>query len=386
MIFTLLPLAITAFAIGMTEFVVIGMLPELAEYFKITIPESGLAVTMYALAVVIAAPFLTALTMNWKRKNLMLAIVGLFTIGNCISAVAPTYFILIIGRILTGFAHGTFFAIATKVAIQLVPKEKQASAIAIMFSGLTVALVVGVPFGTFLAEHVSFRTTFVIIICAGIISFFGILKNVPKNLEEPKSSSFTQQFEFLKNKILIAAFLLTVFSFGGPFIAYTYISNILNLVTGFNLSVITYILVLYGISVAIGNLVGGKLSDKYNIYKIMYLNIIALVVVIILFYFAQHNKLFTVILLFFWGFFSFSIVPILQFLVMKIVSLCKISAEEVASGCNISAFNIGIAGGSFIGGKIIQYLSIELTSLFSAIFLSVSLFIVYYIKNNIKHN
>lgn len=384
MILSLLPLAITAFAIGMTEFVVIGMLPELAEYFHITIPTAGFSVTTYAVAVMIAAPLLTAATMRVERKKLILAIVALFTLGNLVSGIAPTYFILLLGRILTGFAHGTFFAVATKVAIQLVPKEKQASAIAIMFSGLTVALVVGVPFGTFLANIVSFRTTFYIIVAIGIISFLGILKMIPNKLEMAESGSFFHQFSFLNNKVLVSAFVLTVFSFGGPFIAYTYITNILNVVTGYSLDAIIYILALYGVAVSFGNIIGGKLSDKYNIFKLLNLNVLALFITLIVFFMVQHNKVLSILVLFFWGFFAFSIVPMLQFIVMKIVSIYNIKAEEVASGANISAFNVGIAAGSFVGGKIIQWISVEWTSLYSAIFLAVSFLIIYYIKKNIK--
>jgi predicted MFS family arabinose efflux permease len=337
---SLFALSLTAFAIGMTEFVVVGMLPVIANYFSISTSLAGLLVTGYALSVTAAAPFITAITMKIPRKTLMLALVTLFVIGNLVSALAPNYGLLLLGRILSGTAHGVFFAISVKVAMQLVTKDKQASAIALMFSGLTVALVMGVPFGTFLASYLSWRDSFFVIVFMGICAFIAILAWVPSQLSWNIPSSFRKQFAFLSHKAMIYTYLLTIVSFGAPFIAYTFITAILEQVTGFSPNMVSLILVLYGISVAVGNILGGRLSDKFGPFPTIRMNIILLALILFIFWFAQYDKLFSVLTIAFWGALAFALVPSLQFLVMKMVAHYGTEAEEVASGVNIAAFNL----------------------------------------------
>jgi DHA1 family inner membrane transport protein len=372
---SLFSLALTAFAIGMTEFVVVGMLPTIALNFSISIALAGLLVTCYALAVTVAAPFVTALTLRIPRKTLMLSLIALFIAGNVIAGIAPSYEILLLGRVLSGIAHGVFFAISVKVAMQLVPKEKQASAIALMFSGLTVALVMGVPLGTFLGEYLSWRSSFFVVVFMGLLSFFAVLKWIPNNLERQISTSFRKQFLFLNHKAMLYAYALTIVSFGGPFVVYTYLSAILNEVTGFSLYTISGILVIYGLSVAVGNMLGGKLSDKYGALPTLKINIILLSSILFIFWFTQYSPLFAVLTIGVWGACAFAIVPSLQFLIMKMVSSYGIEAEEVASGTNIAAFNLGISGGSFFGSAIVSKFSITLTPLIAAIIVALSFFI-----------
>lgn len=380
MSFALISLAITAFSIGMTEFVVIGMLPQLAEGFSISKPTTGLIVTLYAFSVMIAAPLLTALTMKIQRKKLMLGIIFLFILGNTISAFAPNFYIMLLGRCLAGMAHGTFFAIATKIAIQIVDKSKQASAIALMFSGLTVALVFGVPFGSLLAGYVSWQATFYIIVTASILAFIGIWKWIPNKLEMSPATPFFSQFSFLKNKSMLSAYAITILSFGGPFVAYTYISVILSEISGFSLNEISGILFLYGVAVAFGNIYGGKFSDKFGVTKTLKLNVVLLVLILILFGFSQYSKIFSVINLTVWGALAFSIAPAGQYLVMKIVAKHKIKAEEIASGINIAAFNLGISSGSFIGSIVVREFSITWTPFISAFFVLLSYFFISYVR------
>jgi DHA1 family inner membrane transport protein len=378
----LISLALTAFAIGMTEFVVVGMLPILAENFSVSIATAGFLVTAYALAVMIAAPLVTAATMRIPRKPLMLGLVALFIMSNTLAAIAPTYAILLLGRILSGVSHGVFFAISVKVAIQLVEKDKQASAIALMFSGLTVALVLGVPFGTFLAEMISWRSSFWVIVLTGILAFLGIQKWIPQNLHWKIPHSFRHQFSFLAHKSMLYSYALTVISFGGSFITYTYISDILHRITGFSFNWISVILVLYGLSVMVGNYLGGKFSDKFGVFKTLKWNIIFLSLILFIFYFTQNSPLYSVITIAVWGAFAFGVVPSLQFLIMKLVVHFGVEAEEVASGTNIAAFNLGIAGGSFVGGLVASYVSLAVTSLIAAIVVAFSYFLIHFIAKS----
>lgn len=368
---SLFALSLTAFAIGMTEFVVVGMLPVIASSFSISIAFAGLLVTGYALSVTVAAPFITAITMKIPRKPLMLALISLFIIGNLLAGLASSYAMLLLGRILSGIAHGVFFAISVKVAMQLVPEDKQASAIALMFSGLTVALVMGVPFGTFLANYLSWRSSFFVIVAMGICSFIAILKWIPAKLAWNIPSSFSKQFGFMKHKAMIFAYLLTIVSFGAPFITYTFITAILEKITGFTPNIVSLILVLYGISVAIGNILGGRFSDRFGALPTIRINIILLALILLVFWFVQYDKVLSVMTIAIWGALAFAVVPSLQFLVMKMVTHYGIEAEEVASGVNIAAFNLGIAGGSSLGSLIASY-SLTITPLIAAIFVMLS--------------
>ena len=378
----LLSLALAAFAIGMTEFVVVGMLPILAQGFSVSIATAGLLVTGYALAVTVSAPIVTAFTMRIPRKRLMLGLILLFIVGNTLAALATNYSILMLGRILSGIAHGVFFAISTKVAVQLVEKNKQASAIALMFSGLTVALVLGVPFGTFLAEYVSWQSSFWVIVGVGILSFLGISKWIPANLERKIPSSVWRQFSFLGHKSMLYSYALTILSFGGPFVVYTYVTDILHNVTGFSFTSISAILVLYGASVAVGNILGGRFSDKFGVFRTLKVNIILLTFILIAFFFTQTSPTYSVITLAFWGAFAFAVVPSLQFLIMKLVAHYGVQAEEVASGTNIAAFNLGIAGGSFFGGVIVDTFSLTWLSLVAAIIVALSYLLLRTISKN----
>lgn len=378
----LLSLALAAFAIGMTEFVVVGMLPILAQSFTISIATAGLLVTGYALAVTVSAPLVTAFTMRIPRKRLMLGLILLFIAGNTLAALATDYPLLMLGRILSGVAHGVFFAISTKVAVQLVEKNKQAGAIALMFSGLTVALVLGVPFGTFLAEHVSWQASFWVIVGAGIISFLGISKWIPANLEWNIPSSVWRQFSFLGHKSMLYSYALTILCFGGPFVVYTYVTDILHNVTGFSFTSISVILVLYGASVAVGNILGGRFSDKFGVFRTLKVNIILLACILIVFFLTQTSPIYSVITLAFWGACAFAVVPSLQFLIMKLVAHYDIQAEEVASGTNIAAFNLGIAGGSFLGGVILDTFSLTWLSLVAALIVALSYLLIRAVSKN----
>lgn len=381
----LFALAICAFGIGCTEFVAIGILPILAPEFQISIAAAGYLVTWYAVAVIFGAPIIPALTAGIPRKTLLLLITGVFTAGNLLAAVASSYEHLVLGRILTGLAHGTFFAISTNVAMQLVPKEKQATAIALMFSGLTVALVTGVPLGTFLASSFSWRVTFYVTTLFGAIGCLSILFFVPGHIRYDRPKHLFKQYSILAQPKMLMAYAMTVLSWGGPFIAYTYIAAILRQITGFGEYWIGPLLVLFGIAVAFGNIWGGRLADSKGPLHALKYCVPAMFVVLIAFYFGQHSKIISVLLLIAWGVLGYAIVPPLQFFVMALAKYLRLEGLDVASGLNIAAFNLGIAGGSFVGGFVIDYSGLAMTSLASAAVVIAAFFLVCYASNRLKH-
>lgn len=381
----LFALAVCAYGLGSTEFVVIGIVPILAPDFHISIAAAGNLVTWYAVGIIFGAPIIPALTTGIPRKTLLLLVTGVFTAGNLLAAVASSYEHLVLGRILTGLSHGTYFAISTNIAMQLVPKEKRARALALMFSGLTVALVTGVPLGTFLASSFSWRVTFYVTTLFGAIGFLSVLFFLPKQIHYDKPKHLFKQFSILAQPKLLMAYGMTILCWGGPFIAYTYMAAILRQVTGFGEYWIGPLLVLYGIAVACGNIWGGKLSDAVGPLHSLKYCVSAMIAVLIAFYFGQHFKISSVVLLIAWGVLAFAIVPVLQFFVMTIAKYLRLEAADVASGLNIASFNVGIAGGSFVGSFVVDYWGLAMTSLASAAVVIAGLCLIFFACTHLKH-
>lgn len=376
----LIALAICAFAIGSTEFVVIGILPILAPDFQISVADAGYLVTWYACAVIVGAPLIAALSAPLPRKTLLVLLMAVFTAGNLIAALATSYDHLILGRILTGACHGSFFAVSTKIAIELVLPNKQGSAIAIMFSGLTVALVAGVPLGTLLATRFSWQTTFFVATTFAFIGFLSVLLFVPKQIPYKRPKDIFRQFSILLHGKMLAAYAITIISFGGPFIAYTYIAAILRDISGFGPYWVSALLVLYGAAVAIGNIWGGKLCDRDGPLTTLRNFVLAMLAILIAFYFAQTFKIPSALLLIPWGVAAFAIVPALQFFVMKLVKTLAIEADDVASGLNIAAYNVGIAGGSFVGSVVVELWGLAATSLVAACAIGLAFLLIWCVK------
>jgi predicted MFS family arabinose efflux permease len=371
-------LTISAFGIGTTEFVIVGLLPTVAGDLGISIPSAGLLVSLYAIGVAIGAPVLTALTGKVPRKILLVSIMLLFVIGNGLASIAPGFVTLILARILTGFAHGVYFSIGSTIAASLVPEEKRATAISIMFAGLTLAIVTGVPLGTFIGQHFGWRATFIGVAILGIIGLLASMILVPSHLQNGKTASLQQQLKVLTNKRLIFAFLMTAMGYGGTFVVFTYLSPILQEITGLKESLVTLILLIYGIAIALGNLIGGRLANK-NPMKALLWMFIAQGLVLFIFYFTVHSPILSIITLFFLGALSFATVPGLQLLVVEIAEKELPGTEDVASGINIAAFNIGIAIGSYSGGLIVtSSLGIGSTPWIGALFLVITVFITLY--------
>ena len=363
----LLALTISAFAIGTTEFVIVGLLPTIAADLAVSLPSAGLLVSLYALGVAIGAPVLTALTGKVPRKALMLGLMALFTLGNLVAWQAPGYESLIVARILTGLAHGVFFSIGSTIAASLVPKEKAASAIAIMFTGLTVALVTGVPLGTFIGQQFGWRTTFLAVSALGVIAFLGSLLFVPKNVIHSKPATLRQQIRVFAQPRLLLVYAMTAVGYGGSSIAFTFLAPMLEQITGFSIHAVGGVMLAYGVSVAIGNLWGGKLADQRGPILALKQIFLLLAIVLLALTFTAHNPWLMLATVLAWGGVAFGNVPGLQIYVVNQAQRFAPEAVDVASGLNIAAFNIGIAIGAWGGGLIVANVGLIHTAWIGAI-------------------
>lgn len=349
----LLALTLSAFAIGTTEFVIVGLIPTMASDLNVSLPSAGLLVSLYALGVAIGAPVLTALTGKWNRKHVLLSVMSLFVIGNLLAWQAPGYNTLIVARILTGLAHGVFFSIGSTIATGLVAKEKAASAIAIMFTGLTVALVTGVPLGTYIGQTFGWQSTFLIVAILGLIALLGSALLVPSNLKQASATKLSSQLKVLTQPRLLLVYAITALGYGGTFAAFTFLAPILEQISGFSSGAISLIMLVYGISVAIGNIWGGKMADTMGPIKALTVIFSGLAAILIIFQFTVTNPITAVATILVWGAFAFGNVPGLQVYVVTLAEKHTPDAVDVASGLNIAAFNVGIALGSWGGGLVV---------------------------------
>ncbi|GAB3215554.1 MFS transporter [Pseudaeromonas pectinilytica] len=354
----LFALTLSAFAIGTTEFVIVGLLPTIASQLQVTLPSAGLLVSLYALGVAIGAPLLTAVTGKLPRKWLLVGLMALFTLGNLLAWQAPDYGTLILARVLTGLAHGVFFSIGSTIATSLVPKEKAASAIAIMFTGLTVALVTGVPLGTWIGQLFGWRETFLVVSALGLIACVGSYCLIPANLPRGAAASLRDQLVVLTQPALLRVYAKTALGYGGAFTAFTFLAPILQQVSGFSASSISLILLVYGVSVAVGNIWGGKLADRKGAIPALKILFSGLAAILLALTFTASHPLLVVLTVLVWGGFAFGNVPALQVLVVQEAERHAPKAVDVASGLNIAAFNIGIAIGSVVGGVVVEHLGL----------------------------
>ncbi|MDR7238717.1 MFS transporter [Neobacillus drentensis] len=349
--FALLALAVSAFAIGTTEFISVGLLPLIAEDLHIPVTTAGLTVSLYALGVTFGAPVLTSLTSRMSRKTLLLWIMIVFIIGNGIAASATTISVLLAARVISALSHGVFMSIGSTIAADLVPANRRAGAISIMFSGLTVATVTGVPFGTFIGQQYGWRLAFILIVIVGIIGFIANWVLIPSFLKKGTRTSTRDQFKLLTNGRLLLLFAITALGYGGTFVVFTYLSPLLQEITGFKESSIAIILLAYGLAIALGNMMGGKLSNRNPIGSLFYMFIIQAVVLFVLMFTAPF-KLMGIITIILMGLLAFMNVPGLQVYVVILAERYVPGAVDVASALNIAAFNAGIAIGSYLGGII----------------------------------
>lgn len=306
----LLALAIGAFGIGTTEFVIMGLLPEVAGTYGVSIPTAGFLVTGYALGVVLGAPLMTVLGTRIPRKRMLMLLMGLFIAGNVLSALAPAFGIMLAGRVVASLAHGAFFGIGAVVAAELVAPEKKAGAIAMMFTGLTVANVVGVPLGTLVGQHLGWRVTFLIVASLGLLGLLGIARLVP-DLPRPGGVRIRHELAAFRNVQVLLAMGMTVLGFGGVFAAITYITPMMTGVAGFADTSVTWLLVLLGLGMVAGNLVGGRFADR-ALMPMLYTSLGALAVVLAAFTLTAHTKGGAAVTIFLIGALGFATVPPLQ--------------------------------------------------------------------------
>lgn len=369
----LLALTISAFAIGTTEFVIVGLIPTIATDLHISVPSAGMLVSLYALGVAVGAPVLTALTGRLPRKGLLLSLMALFTLGNLLAWKAPSYESLVVARILTGLAHGVFFSIGSTIATGLVPREKAASAIAIMFTGLTVALVTGVPLGTFIGQHFGWRETFLAVSGLGMIAFVGSLLFVPSSIPHSPPASLLQQARVLAEPRLLLVYAKTAIGYGGSFIPFTFLAPILQDVSGFSANAVGLVMLVYGVSVAVGNIWGGRLADRHGPIAALRLVFLLLAAVLFVLTFTAPHPWLVVATVLAWGAVAFGNVPGLQVYVVKQAERHTPNAVDVASGLNIAAFNLGIAGAAWAGGLIVTHLGLMHTPWIGALVVLVAL-------------
>ncbi|WP_426254473.1 MFS transporter [Sphingomonas sp. DC2300-3] len=340
-------LAVGAFGIGVTEFAPMGMLPVIAGDLHVSIPAAGLLISAYAMGVLIGAPLLTLTTGRIDRRTLLIALMGIFTLGNALSAMAGGYWMLMAARIVTSFNHGAFFGVGSVVAASLVPPDKRAGAVAAMFTGLTVATIGGVPAATWVSEAIGWRTAFAGIAGVGAIAMLSLRLALPP-LPAAEGGDMRAELRVLTRGPVVMALALTTIGFGGVFTVFTYIVPILRNVTHGSTGYVTAMLMLFGVGATIGNGLGGRLADR-SVERTLMTMLTIMALTLLAFTVLMQWPATAAIAILIWGIASFAIVPPLQMRVMDAAS----DAPNLASAMNIGAFNLGNAIGAALGGGVI---------------------------------
>jgi len=346
----ILALALAAFAIGTTEFVIMGLLPAMAQDLAVSLPSAGLLVTGYALGVALGAPPLAALSAGWPRKRALLVLIALFIVGNAMSALGDGYWTVMAGRIVAALAHGSFFGIGAVLASELVAPDRKAGAIALMFTGLTLANVLGVPLGNLIGQQWGWRASFAAVAGLGVVAAVALVALLPKARSASEEGGQGNDWSVLRRPQVLIALALTAVGFGGVFTAFTFIAPILEQVTGLSPSAVTGVLFLFGLGLTIGNTVGGKLADWKLMPSLMGV-LVALAVVQALLAVVLDWQWLTIVSVFLWGVAAFATVPGLQMRMMQQAP----DAPALVSTLNIAAFNLGNAGGAWLGGWMLTH-------------------------------
>lgn len=343
-------LTVGAFGIGVTEFVIMGLLIEVGADLGVSIAAAGLLISGYALGVVFGAPILTAISSRWRRKSVLIALMVIFTIGNAACALAPNYETLMLARLVAALAHGTFFGVGSVVATSLVAPERRASAIAVMFTGLTVANIAGVPFGTWLGQEYGWRMTFWAVAVVGLVALAVLAVFLPRDEQDPEPQDWRSDLATMGRPQVLIGLAVTVLGYAGVFTVFTYIAPVLTQVTGFSDTAVSPILLVFGGGLILGNLVGGRLADR-NLDRSILLTLLALGLSLILMFFLLGDKTSTVALVGLVGAAGFATVAPLQ---MRVLEKAEGAGQALASSFNIAAFNLGNAVGAWIGGVAID--------------------------------
>lgn len=342
---SILTLTLGGFGIGMTEFVIMGILPDIAKSLQITIPEAGHLVSAYALGVVVGAPLLIGFTGSKPPKNILLLLMCLFTVFNTLSAFAPSYEILFLSRFFSGMPHGAFFGVGAVVAGRLADQGKEARSVSLMFAGLTIANLIGVPLGTFIGHHISWRITFMIVGVIGLLTTMSIKVWMP-TLSVTNTKGLMSELKFFTRLDAWLIVLVIAIGTGGFFSWYSYIAPLLTEVAGFNDDSIMYILVLAGLGMVMGNFIGGRLADRFSPLYTSAALLLAMVFSLTAVYFVSSNQILTLIFTFITGAIAFAMLSPLQ---MLMINTAK-GAEMLAASVSQASFNIGNALGAYLGG------------------------------------
>lgn len=344
----LLALAVGAFGIGVTEFSPMGMLPVIAEGVDVSIPSAGLLVSAYAIGVMVGAPVMTLLFSRWGKRTALMALMAIFTVGNILSALSPDYWTLLLSRVVTSLNHGAFFGLGSVVAASLVPREKQASAVATMFMGLTIANVGGVPLATWVGQQIGWREAFGGTALLGLVTIAALWLALPRGVAG-KPPEVMREIRVLLRPQVVLALLTTVLGASAMFTLYTYVAPLLETLTGASGGFVTLALVLIGLGFTLGNWLGGRVADwSLDGATAIFLAALALIMLVIPFVIGSPAGAAIVLLL--WGGAAFGVVPPVQMRVMQAAS----EAPGLASSINIGAFNLGNAIGAAVGGAVIS--------------------------------
>ncbi|MBD8806447.1 MFS transporter [Pseudomonas syringae] len=342
-------LALSAFAIGTTEFVIMGLLPDVAADLGVSIPGAGWLVTGYALGVAIGAPFMAMATARLPRKAALVTLMGIFIVGNLLCALASDYDVLMFARVVTALCHGAFFGIGSVVAAGLVPANRRASAVALMFTGLTLANVLGVPLGTALGQYAGWRSTFWAVTVIGVIALIGLIRFLPTNRDEEKLD-MRAELAALKGAGIWLSLTMTALFSASMFALFTYVAPLLGYVTGVSPQGVTWTLLLIGLGLTVGNVIGGKMADR-KVSSTLIAVFISMAVISTALSWTSAALIPTEITLFLWAVAAFAAVPALQ---INVVTFGK-AAPNLVSTLNIGAFNVGNALGAWIGGSVIAH-------------------------------
>jgi DHA1 family inner membrane transport protein len=363
-------LAAGAFGIGTTEFVVMGLLPEVARDFGISISTAGYIVTAYALGVVIGAPVLTPLLFRFPRRASLTALMSVFTIGNLACALSPSLSIMIVARVITALAHASYFGIGSVVASDLAPSGRKSSAIAAMFLGATLANIIGVPAGTLVGQVFGWRSSFMMVAGLGIIATAATAYFVPATTCR-STTDFWSELRTVLRPEMLRAFAITALGFGGTFAAFTYIAPMLTELTGVAARWVPLLMLLFGVGMAVGNPLGGRLADANHI-DALWKTLGGLVVALLFLGASLHNGYLASAAVFLLGVAMFATIPPLQTNVIELGS----AAPTLASSCNIAAFNLGNAGGAWLGGLAIAAKGLGFAPIAGAILTGLGLLLV----------
>lgn len=340
-----------AFGIGTTEFVIMGLLLQVASDLQVSVATTGLLISGYALGVFVGAPVLTLATRKLPRKQVLILLMAIFTLGNIACALAPSYGLLMAARIVTSLAHGTFFGVGSVVATSLVPEDKKASAIAVMFTGLTIATLLGVPAGAWLGLHFGWRASFWTIAGIGVVAMLVLARFVPADKGKVEVAPLRQELATLADPQVLLGLAMTVLGFGGVFSVFTYIQPILVEITGFPQEAVSPILLLFGLGLIVGNMLGGKLADR-NLPLALLATTAALSIVLFAMTATLRSPVAVTIFVGLIGAAAFATVAPLQ---MRVLDKAGPAGRNLASSLNIAAFNLGNAFGAWLGGVTIDH-------------------------------